>query len=359
MIHLVLPYLVFSRGIVNITSPCFNSFNSSDADSFTFSFAPHLVAEFLFATLSPDSIVIDPHNLTLNTSYFLFQVSDPNVVSGIDLKFSAPTNFSVWAINRTLCNSTISVFGSGSNSRFRVNYHAAESVRCFFTIDPDANKSFDYFMMAKPESKHILNVYTNSSIAAGTSWPRPSPYANTQCSEPLFFRVLSVAESSQLAININFTYYAPYLESACLFTESPIYDGMNLTSPHNDNLEHKMDCTLVSSSPMWMYLAYTFIAVGSLVILVIVGYVLFRNWSKETGVISDEKVFVSVNDQMGENPQGESINASPLLFPRSPSFGSRTDEHGMTPRRSVFYERRPMSAGNLSGVPREVRAGSD
>jgi hypothetical protein len=281
-----------------------------------------LVSVFLFpvATMPSSVLMFDsrsPEPIYLTDPFFVYDPIPVTEMTG--LYFTTPMNFSIWTFRRPLCDSHVSVFGASGAARFRLNYNVDEARRCFFMIDTSTNNSFDYFV--RSDSHHArptLSVYTDWSIANTSAWIQQTDDVSKQLADkPIFFAVDGVARHSQWAVNINFSYTDSALTEACLFKESPIFDGTNLTSRNDAALNHQTQCTIPSRVTMWMYIWYTLFAGGSMVVIVLVAYCKFRKWQAEEIQVPSHKDY-------------------------QPVFGSQA-----SPRRTIRQIRGPHTAGLL------------
>jgi hypothetical protein len=219
----------------------------------------------------------------LTVPFVLF--SPASVDDFVIVKPTRALNISVWSLNRSVCGSYTSVLASDAEARFRLNY-AEDSVglRCFFPHVMTKWLTFDYWVDANVRfDSPSIAVYTADNWSAGLGpWlNQTSPISKAQTTKPVFFTVMGMHRRSQLAINLNFTTDGGAVQLGCEFRTSPVWNGSGLIEPSETDLSYKQDCQVSGGSKtMWMYLAYGFIADGSLLLVVAIAWCKFRQWHK-------------------------------------------------------------------------------
>jgi hypothetical protein len=250
----------------------------------TLSSVSFFISEMTPIVLTFPAILFSPASLP---AYLLLNADIPSV------------NISVWTINQSLCHSASSVLMCGDSGRFRFNYKAdALETRCFFPLTSFRNLTFDFWVDSF--NHPLMEVYTDVNITNGRGpWlSQTLPISKAHPLKPVFFTVTGVHSKSQVALNLNFSGSHPELENACEFQQSLVWNGTKLSQPENPNLDHREQCNVQEeSATTWIYLASTFVADGSLGIIVLVAWCAFRRWQKQ-----EEKLILTGESKQQSQP---------------------------------------------------------
>jgi hypothetical protein len=279
----MLPLLLFRLVLADIpfSSGQYQRYEAYPRQVFTFALEnASLSLEFLMEpSTALSSLLIDDGNINISSYHFLFEPANPK---SIRLSSSASFNFSVWAFQRSICSSQVSVFASQSSARFRRRYREKCSAYCFFTIGSIAGGAFDNFIVPNRKfSDPYLAVYSQSSIPNATFWVSSTEQISESFRESIFFGVSDVYPDAQWALNLELNSSQSEL---CDFRGSPVYNGETVVQPTTDS-DHRAQCEgFPGATTMWMYLAYAFVADGSILVITVVAYLQFRRWSAEKSV---------------------------------------------------------------------------
>lgn len=283
--------------------------SSSSAYNFVFPNSS-LSAQFLFQTNNSELIAIEPANISLPKPFFLYESS-----GNFTLVFSDKIDFSVWLFPHSLCDSKISVFGTSSDSRFRLHYYKSEERRCFFTVNHDFDVSFINFMRPVPDrSKPVLYGYTNETLVSGDSWydgTDEMPRMRTDL--PFFFGFVGATDESEWALNINFTTIDPVMNATCLFQETLIFNDVNFSATSDSGIEHITICRIEPPQLMWLYVLYSVFCVVIISIVVLVGYCNYKDYKQEN-YQTEESVHSIYSPLRGSEDLGSRCLNSPSLY---------------------------------------------
>jgi hypothetical protein len=288
----------------------------------TFPFRVQLLLDLDLTAISPSPIYISGDSIErvpLTVPFVLF--TPQTSTDSLFLQTYKLVNVSVWAFNDSFCQNETAVLVSGDSARFRMNYLSDFlQPRCFFPIVSQNFFTFDYWVDPNMHFESPwLSVYTaiNFSNQRGPWFNQTGAISKAAAVNPIFFIATGVHSRSQLAINLNFTNNDTILGNSCQFSQSPVWNGSTLITTSDSNLIYQKQCVLPQESEtMWMYLAYAFIADGSLAIIIVIAWCKFRQWQQGNEKLEKGLLSIGQHVPLGSQP----------LFGRSTSLVSLEGE---------------------------------